>query len=105
LERGSYRFGGEEHEAPEVAAAPDDFELDAAGRQQEVAVVGNEWRAFDRAVDAEAGERGVRRAGLEHTVEETEETDELGAGRRDDVFDVGTPRRELDDARQAIEIR
>ena len=66
--------------------------------------VGDERRAFDRAADAEAGKRAVAGAGLERAVDEAEQADELGPGRRDDVFDVAAARRELDDAVEAIEI-
>ena len=104
LERRTDRLGCEEHEAAEVAAAPDHGKLDAPGRQQEVGMVGDEWRAFDGPVDAEAGERGLRGSGLEHAIDEPEQADELGPSRRHDVFDVGAPSRELDDAGEAIEV-
>ena len=64
----------------------------------------DERRALERAVDAERG--AARRPGwsaLEHAVDQPEQTDDLGPRRRDDVFDVAAPGRDLDDADKPVE--
>ena len=103
LERRAGRLRRVEHEPPELAAAAHHRDLDAAGRQQEIAPR-DEPRAFQRAAVPEARELGAGTLGLVDALVETEQPDELGPRRHHDVVDVGAARRQLGDAQQPIEL-
>src|SRR6185436_13232108 len=79
LQRGPHRLRREHDEPAKVDAAPDDLDLDAAGRKQEVGVRGDERRVLERTVDPEPRELALGRSALEHAVDQPEQPDELGA--------------------------